>query len=256
MTTIDAYVSELGRAVHGPARVRRSMLREVHDGLVDAVEAYEESGLDPDTAQARAVADFGSVAELAELYRAELTARRGRVTALYVAIVFPAMMLGWDLLWRAGMTWGPPPGPEQVERVRSLATLVDIVTVAATGAALTLFGLTFLRSAPPRVLTALAGVTAAVGALGTGGLSVWMNVAWMNVAWMDVVSMTVVGDPATATADSTPGPAMLAYSVSGALLLATLGVAAGALRTAISGDPARSRRGRPRSAPADATGYR
>ena len=217
--TVDAFVDELAHAVHGPVRVRRSLLREVHDGLTDAAEAHAEGGLDPVAAQARAVAEFGTVDELAELYQAELTVRRGRATALFVALVFPGMVLGWDLMWRAGMSWGPLPGPAEQQTVRMLSTLVDTTSLVSAAVAVALFGLTFVRAVPPRLVTVLAGTVAGAGSLVTGGLSALMN---------------VVGGHAVGAALAAPGPALVAYAVSAAVLALSLAVSARTLRTAIS----------------------
>lgn len=215
--TVDRFVVDLGRAVRGPGRARRSMLREVHDGLTDAAEAHAAGGLDGASAQERAVAEFGTVDELAALFQAELTVRRGRATALYVAVVFPAMVLGWDLLWRAGVSWGPVPGPAELHALRTLSSLIDTTALVAAALALGLFGLTFVRAVPTRLLTALVGTTAGLGALATGGISLWMS---------------VVGGKAASATSTAPGPALTAYSVSAAVLVASLVIAARTLRTA------------------------
>lgn len=215
--TVEAFVAELAHAVHGPGRVRRSILREVHEGLTDAAEAHAADGLDPVAAQEQAVAEFGTVGELAQLYQAELTARRGRATALYVALVFPAMVAGWDLMWRSGVSWGPLRGPAELQTVRMLSTLVDTTSLGSAAAAVALFGLTFLRAVPPRLVTALAGAIAGAGALATGGMSCWMN---------------VVGGEAAVRVLAVPGPAIAAYSVSLSALVVSLVVAARTLRIA------------------------
>jgi hypothetical protein len=217
--TVDAFVAELAHAVHGPGRVRRSILREVHDGLTDAAEAHAAGGLDPVAAQEQAVAEFGTVDELAQLYQAELTVRRGRATALYVALVFPAMVLGWALMWTSGVSWGPMRSPAEQQAVHVLSSLVDTTSLVSAAAAVALFGLTFLRAVPPRLVTGLAGAIAGAGALATGGISFWMN---------------VVGSEAAVTALAVPGPAIVAYSVSLAVLVVSLVIAARTVRTAIA----------------------
>jgi hypothetical protein len=217
--TVDAFVADLAHAVHGPSRVRRSILREVHDGLTDAAEAHAAGGLDPVAAQEQAVAEFGTVDEVAQLYQAELTVRRGRATALFVALVFPAMVLGWDLMWRSGVSWGQSPGPAEQQTMRMLSTVVDSTSLCCAAAAAALFGLTFLRAVPPRLVTALAGAIAGAGAMATGGLSAVMN---------------VVGGHAVGPALAVPGPALVAYSVSAAVLVVALMISARALRTAVA----------------------
>ncbi|HEY4417930.1 MAG TPA: hypothetical protein VGN22_00325 [Pseudonocardia sp.] len=56
---VDQHVAELARALRGPGRTRRSILREVRDGLHDAAAAHRCCGLDPQQAAVRAVHDFG-----------------------------------------------------------------------------------------------------------------------------------------------------------------------------------------------------
>ncbi|MGI5125583.1 permease prefix domain 1-containing protein [Pseudonocardia sp. CA-107938] len=216
---LDAYVARLGRAVHGPVRVRRSILREVREGLTDAAEAHVAGGLDPGAAQARAVAEFGTVDELAELYQAELTVRRGRATALFVMLVFPGMVLAWDLLWRAGVSWDREPGPAELAIVRTLSTIVDTTSLTTAAAAAVMFALTFLRAAPTRLLTGLVGAAAGLGALVTAGLSAVMN---------------VVGGHAVGAAVAAPGPALVAYAASTAVLVVSVVIAVRTLRIAVA----------------------
>lgn len=98
---IDAYVAGLGRALRGPRRLRRDLVAEARDGLVDAAEAYEEAGLARPEAERRAVADFGDVAEIAPGYQAELTVAQGRRTVLMLIAVVAAQ----PLLWRGWWPW-------------------------------------------------------------------------------------------------------------------------------------------------------
>jgi hypothetical protein len=178
MTTADPiaeYVVALGRALHGPRRTRRSMVAEAHEGLVDAAEAYRAGGMAPDRAAALAVRDFGTVPEVAPSYQDELTARQGRSSAVLFAVAFPAMLLGWDLLWQSGAVRrnaGVTP-----ELVKVLAIVQDVLTVVTALAALALLVTTFRRTVSPRRLTNAIGLTGSAGAVLCGGTSVAMNVA-------------------------------------------------------------------------------
>lgn len=182
MTTADRtadpiaeYVVALGRALHGPRRTRRSMVAEAREGLVDAAEAYRAGGMPPERAAVLAVRDFGAVPEVAPSYQDELTARQGRWSAVLFTLVFPAMLLGWNLLWQSGAVRRMPgPAPELV---RELALVQDVLTVVVAVAALVLLVTTFRRTVSPRRLTNAIGLTGAVGAVLCGGTSVAMNVA-------------------------------------------------------------------------------
>ena len=178
MTTADPiaeYVVALGRALHGPRRTRRSMVAEAHEGLIDAAEAYRAGGVAPDRAAVLAVRDFGTVPEVAPSYQDELTARQGRWSAVLFALVFPGMLLGWDLLWQSGAVRRSPDGTPELVKV--LAVVQDVLTVVTALAALALLATTFRRTVSPRRLTNAIGMTGAVGAVLCGGTSVAMNVA-------------------------------------------------------------------------------
>jgi hypothetical protein len=178
MTTADPiaeYVVALGRALHGPRRTRRCMVAEARDGLHDAAAAYRAGGVAPEQAATLAVRDFGSVPEVAPSYQDELTARQSRLAALLLAVVFPAMLVGWDLLWRSGTVRREPSATPEVVRV--LAALQDVMTVVVGAVALALLVGTFLRAVSPRRLASAVGMTGAFGAASCGGISLGMNLA-------------------------------------------------------------------------------
>jgi hypothetical protein len=168
---VTAHVAELDRLLHGPGTMKRSMINEVRHGLHDAAAACRASGLDPEQAAVVAVQDFGEVREIAALMQAELTARQGRRTAQLLVVTFPAMLLAWDVLWKAGAGWSTPPPAA----VAVLARAVDILTVLITAAALALLLATFRGRPLSGRVTWLTGLVAALGVLGCGGLSVVMN---------------------------------------------------------------------------------
>ncbi|MET8977016.1 permease prefix domain 1-containing protein [Streptomyces sp. NPDC004539] len=99
---IEQYVAELDRALRGPRAVKADMLAEARDGLTDAAEAYEESGLDRASAERCAVADFGAVERIAPEFQAELALAQGRRTALLICGVLLAQPVVWWLLSLAG----------------------------------------------------------------------------------------------------------------------------------------------------------
>ena len=168
---VRAHVAELDRMLHGPGAMKRSMIAEVRDGLEDAVAGYREGGLDPQRAAAAAVRDFGSVREVAPLLQEELTARQGRRTAQLLVVVYPAMLLAWDLVWATGNGWSAPPPAA----VSVLSRAVDLLTVLITAAAVVLLLVTFQGRRLPQWITGLTGLVAALGVVGCGGMSVVMN---------------------------------------------------------------------------------
>jgi hypothetical protein len=186
---VGAHVAELDRALHGPAAMKRSMIAEVRHGLADAVACHRDRGLDPQSAAAAAVREFGPVREVAPLLQEELTARQGRRTAQLLVVAFPALLLAWDALWMTGQAWQSPPSPT----VASLARAVDVLTVLITAAALVLLLATFRDGPLPRWVTALTGLVAALGVAGCGGMSLAMNLLKPHAA-EDLVTVS----PATA----------------------------------------------------------
>lgn len=93
---VDAYLKELGRRLHGPRRTRADLLAEARGGLIDMTEGYERCGLSTAVAQGRAVAEFGSVAEIAPGYQAELAVAQSRRTAVTILAIFIAQCFLWD----------------------------------------------------------------------------------------------------------------------------------------------------------------
>ncbi|MFJ5225021.1 permease prefix domain 1-containing protein [Streptomyces sp. NPDC088400] len=97
---IDRYVAELDEALYGPRTVKADLLAEARDGLIDAAEAYEESGLDRASAERRAVADFGPVGTIAPDYQTELALAQGRRTAVLISAVLTIQPVAWWMLLR------------------------------------------------------------------------------------------------------------------------------------------------------------
>lgn len=181
---IAGYVAALERALRGPRRTRRSMVEEADAGLRDAAAAYQRGGLAPEQAAERAVRDFGTVPEVAPLFQDELTAQQARATAVLFALVFPAMLFGWDLLWTTGLVNRRQAG-ELPPIVATLAGVQDMMTAVVAVAAAVLLVTTFRRAVPPRPLTIAVGVTGFIGAVACGGTSVAMNLAgWRGTLQM------------------------------------------------------------------------
>ncbi len=101
---IAAHVAELSAALHGPARLKSRMLEELRGGLTDAAEDLSD-GPGSDAAR-RAVAEFGTVAELAPAFQRELTLAQARQTALTMAVLLPLLIAGRH--W-AGSSGAAPP---------------------------------------------------------------------------------------------------------------------------------------------------
>lgn len=172
-------VAALDRRLHGPARLRRDMLREVSEGLADAAEAYRTAGVHPRRADELAVRDFGPVAGIAAQLQGELAAAQARRVALLLAVTFPALLLGWDLAWSSGVEWGHAAPPV----LRVLAWTQDVVSAAVAVAAAGLLLLGLRRTAAPRRVAAAVGVTALGSVVLTAALSLAMNLVQADDVW-------------------------------------------------------------------------
>ena len=72
-----AYLARLDAALVGPARTRRSLVREAADHLDDATAALVAAGWTEDDAARRAVEEFGPVAEVAAAFQTTLAVLGG-----------------------------------------------------------------------------------------------------------------------------------------------------------------------------------
>ncbi|MEU7940408.1 permease prefix domain 1-containing protein [Microbispora bryophytorum] len=97
---IDEYVASMRHALRGPGGARRDLLTEARDSLLDAAEAYEGEGLPRDEAERLAVADFGTVPEVAPGFQGELTVSQGRRTAALLFLSVPLIAFMWAVIWR------------------------------------------------------------------------------------------------------------------------------------------------------------
>jgi hypothetical protein len=172
---VEAHLRDLGARLRGPARERRDLLAEARAGLHDAVDAHRRAGADPVTAQRAALAEFGSPAELVPAYQEQLVAAQGRRTALLLAVAFPGLMLGWDVMWANGAGWAGPPSTA----VRTIAGAQDVLSVViglVAALSLALLVRCARRRTDPRATVRLVGLLGAGGALVCAGSSVVMNV--------------------------------------------------------------------------------
>lgn len=138
MDLIEAYVTELDRALRGPRTAKADLLTEVRDSLTDAAEAHERAGLDRRTAERRAVAEFGPVSEIAADYQTELGLTQGRRTALLIFFVLAAQPVLWRLTRHlTGQAGSDAPGYLLVDALVSwlgtASLVVAVLMVVAAG---------------------------------------------------------------------------------------------------------------------------
>ena len=94
--TTASYVRHLDEALVGPRRPKRDLMREAGDHLEDATDAYRAAGYDADAAQEMAVADFGSVEEIAPSFQTTLAVASSRRTAWVLFAALGIQPFLWD----------------------------------------------------------------------------------------------------------------------------------------------------------------
>jgi hypothetical protein len=198
---LGSYLAEIADRLIGPAGARRDILAELGAGLADATDAYRSAGLDPDQAVRAAISEFGRPEQVADGFRAELTAAQARRTALTLLRTGPLIGLLWlgaALASRIGVQlvspwhWTSMPiGARLVTHLAGIAFAVAIgsalVAVAATGRLTR-----WLPAGPgsrPRWLGARPAVSAAVAAMAAGGT------AAIDIALLALLATQAVSTP-------------------------------------------------------------
>ncbi len=137
---IEAYLQDFARAitVRGTVRTRRriagSTVQEVRDHLVDSAEAYAASGLGRTAARHRAVADFGTVHELAPFYLETLHTRAAVRATAALGLVFAINGIGWQLI----------SGETGQGAFAVIVSLLDVIARAGIGVCIALVGVGYL----------------------------------------------------------------------------------------------------------------
>jgi len=139
---VDEYLTTLSSALSGPRRRKADLLAEARDHLADATEAFEADGLDRESAERAAVADFGSLEDVVPGYRAELAISQSRRTA----VLLLAVLLIQPIVWQDGAwSWNQDPASttalnaflqDFVRSVGMLAIAGAVLSVVAGGAGL------------------------------------------------------------------------------------------------------------------------
>ncbi|MEV4758054.1 permease prefix domain 1-containing protein [Micromonospora sp. NPDC049559] len=187
-TVVDDHLRALGGRLTGPGRRRSDLLREARHGLEDAVSAYLAAGLDPEAAQRRAVAEFGTPAELAPAYQAELAAGALRSLAARTSLVSLLLVAKADVMWRGAPWTGSRPSTGYL----LLAAALDLVWLVI--GLLGVLGYAWLvwstrggrtgADRPARTVGQVLTAVVALGALGGVAVYVWSMGLWSAArAW-------------------------------------------------------------------------
>ncbi|MEU4527534.1 permease prefix domain 1-containing protein [Micromonospora ureilytica] len=175
---VDEHLRDLGARLQGPARLKSELLTEARHGLLDAVEAYRESGVPPTEAQRRAVAEFGSPAQLLPSWQAELAVAALRGLSLRMLAIAGVGVVAGDLTWR-GSSWSG--GPRPPAGYLLLSNSVDWIWMSAL--LLSVAGLLVVWASARAPRPGLALAQRAVGAGLTGVLALGMMAGCALFTW-------------------------------------------------------------------------
>lgn len=181
---IDAYLAAFERRLR-PRRDRQDLLAEVADHLHSAAERLESLGVDRETAQRRALAQFGEPRLVASLLTA--VPSKGNLMSLFLARRLTAMLAVAIVLWFGavvtswfGMTdlagWN-------VMRYLLASTVIAAAVLVTTGA---LIGLNLRAVGGSDAQIGVIGVIGILSAVAAGALS------WVVGLWLPLLAIAVV----------------------------------------------------------------
>ena len=160
---VTAYLSSVNAAIPRWLHRRRVALRELADGLDDAMNDLHDRGLTIDQAANRVIAESGPPAVVADAYTATLSAGHARRTALALLVSGP--FIGG--LWLATLVPGQPP-PALLAEIPGIGPVI-VASIVVSALTLLVTGPARLRPAwirqPPHRLVALACACAVIGDL-------------------------------------------------------------------------------------------
>ncbi|MFC5923652.1 permease prefix domain 1-containing protein [Micromonospora vulcania] len=175
---VEDHLRELAARLQGPTRLKSDLLTEARHGLLDTVEAYRERGVPATEAQRRAVAEFGSLAQLLPSWQAELAVGALRGLSLRMLAVAGVLVVAGDLTWR-GASWSAGPPPPVLYRL--LSASVDWIWIGAL--LLAVVGLLVVAASARSTRPGLAAAQRAVGAGLTGLLALGMLAGCLLFGW-------------------------------------------------------------------------
>jgi hypothetical protein len=169
--TIERYLTDLRRRL--PLLRRKRFLAETEAHLRDSVARYRAAGLDHDSAEAEALADFGGSDLVASRFAAEGAVVEMRVASLLALgaaafFVFPLYVVPENVLPPA--PWATKPGDILVLQIVAVSLWLTAVGLAAMAASLA------WTPWPRLAATALIAVSVAIA--GAGAVSAALVVRW------------------------------------------------------------------------------
>ncbi|PWK89506.1 hypothetical protein C8D88_102780 [Lentzea atacamensis] len=177
---IDTYLAALAARLPGPRRAREAVLDELRDGITEAMSRRADIGLRPAAAAEAALAEFGTVDEVATAFAGELATRQARQVILALMLTGPLVGVWWLLLLAPRSPVGIPALP-----LIGAAVLTGLIALATTGQLTR-----WLPAAPPDF--AVTAATAVAGACVVGDVTMLVGFAAHTpavVGWTAVIAV-------------------------------------------------------------------
>jgi hypothetical protein len=201
VSPVDQHIQRLDRALSGPRGLKRRMLAEARAGLDDAVRDLREAGQPPAAAAHRAIAEFGTVDEVAPAFQTELAASAARVFGLRVIAVFAVSAICSDLMWQGAPWTGPQPPAAYLLLSDSIDWLGRVaIGVAVLGSVALWWATRRGYAVPARLLRhAMAGLVGVLLLTAAGGIGLY---GWSAGMWTGALTWPpmIVGGVAMAVA--------------------------------------------------------
>lgn len=191
-SVVDAYLAELAAQLSGPARMHGTILAELRDGLLEAVDSYLKQGLEPSAAAAAAITEFGDPRALAAAFNPEIAMVRARYLALTLLLTGPFV----GALWVRAVAGPIPPWRHELTGVWIVTPALGMAVIAGVLAAVLAVTSTgrlsrWITAFPNLTLdaTAVMGASTTVAdLLCLGMLATWTITAPGSLSWLWVVA--------------------------------------------------------------------
>jgi hypothetical protein len=200
---VRGWLDALAKLLPGPSRARHEVLAELHDGLLEAVDAHRGRGLPPAPAARAAVAEFGDPRTVARALAADLAAAQARRTVLAIIPSGPLLGMLWLLALAASHRVARPIPPWHAQGPWAMFPLLGVAVAVGVPAAMLAMAATGRPSrwlpdrpslAPTAAATAgIAGVAIDLTLLGMLTSQVLLapaQLAWVPVSLAALASLT------------------------------------------------------------------
>lgn len=166
--SVEAFLQVVADHLTGPSKDRAAILAELNDGLIQATESHQRTGLNRAQAVQIALREFGDPQALAESFRPELLLTRARRSALTLLTTAPIVLALWIAAARSRQTTPTARLFDSPTDHIAAAVLLVALTATGIGSILTSGRLTCWLAIPartPAISAAAMGVITTISAI-------------------------------------------------------------------------------------------